>query len=235
MEDLPSKLNDLSEKSAQKNGGSSAQYIQATLALRDDLISVMNLKFDSIHHELNIVKQELQSCKESLKASKEREIQLLKRLESFEGTQKRQSENVKEDFYLVGSSILRDVRDSDISNAKVKCIRGGCIDNVKADIKDLSFVPKTIITQIGGNDLDRADASVEQITSDYAVLFTEVKDKFPETNVIISGLPPRFKDDSIRTKVKDFNSSIQKWANENEIQYIDNEPLSGPRVIQLIF
>ena len=197
MEDLPSKLNDLSEKSAQKNGGSSAQYIQATLALRDDLISVMNLKFDSIHHELNIVKQELQSCKESLKASKEREIQLLKRLESFEGTQKRQSENVKEDFYLVGSSILRDVRDSDISNAKVKCIRGGCIDNVKADIKDLSFVPKTIITQIGGNDLDRADASVEQITSDYAVLFTEVKDKFPETNVIISGLPPRFKDDSM--------------------------------------
>ena len=64
---------------------------------------------------------------------------------------------------------------------------------------------------------------MEQITSDYGVLLTEVKDKFPETNVIISGIPPRFKDDSIRKKVKDFNSSIQKWANENEIQYIDNE------------
>ena len=72
--------------------------------------------------------------------------------------------------------------------------------------------------------LHRLVVTVEQITSDYAVLFTEVKDKFPETNVIISGLPPRFKDDTIRTKVKDFNSSIQKWANENEIQYIDNEP-----------
>ena len=46
---------------------------------------------------------------------------------------------------------------------------------------------KTIITQIGGNDLDRADTSVEQITSDYAVQFTEVKDKFPENNIIIPG------------------------------------------------
>ena len=111
---------------------------------------------------------------------------------------------------------MEDLPLNDLSDAQVKCIRGECIDNVKGKIKELSFVPKTIITQFGGNDhLDRADASVEQLTSDYAVLFTEVKDKFPETNIIISGLPQCFKDDSIRNKV---NSSIYKWENEKEIQ-----------------
>ena len=40
---------------------------------------------------------------------------------------------------------------------------------------------------------------------------------------MISGLPPRFKDDIIRTKVKDFNDAMNKWADQNEIKFIDNE------------
>ena len=35
-----SKLDDLAEKSAQKNGGTSAHYIAANQALRDDLVPV---------------------------------------------------------------------------------------------------------------------------------------------------------------------------------------------------
>ena len=36
-------------------------------------------------------------------------------------------------------------------------------------------------------------------------------------------LPPRFTNEEIRFRVKEFNEAIKKWATENSIQYIDNE------------
>ena len=54
-------------------------------------------------------------------------------------------------------------------------------------------------------------------------MLTEAKERFPESELIVSGLPPRFRDDKIRTKVKDLNESIRSWANENQISFISVE------------
>ena len=61
MEDHSLKLDELSEKSAQKNGGSAANYIVANVALRDDILSILSVKFDSRMNEITSVKQELSS------------------------------------------------------------------------------------------------------------------------------------------------------------------------------
>ena len=79
------------------------------------------------------------------------------------------------------------------------------------------------MTQIGGNDLDKEAASVETVSSEYTLMVVEMTEKFPETNIIVSGLPPRFKNEEIRTKVKDLNEFLKKWAAENKIQFIGNE------------
>ena len=126
---------------------------------------------------------------------------------------------------MVGSSILREVKGTDIINGVVKSIPGGTINDVKKYISEHKNKPKNIITQIGGNDLDNDGTTVESVTTQYELLLTETKNKFPESNVIISGLPPRFGNELIRTKVKDFNRNMKAWSEQNEITYIDNEPI----------
>ena len=49
------------------------------------------------------------------------------------------------------------------------------------------------------------------------------KTKFPESEVIVAGLPPRFSSDEIRTKVKDFNEATKRWCGANNVKFIDNE------------
>ena len=135
--ETPSKLDELSEKSANKNG-QTANYINACQALRDDIISVINMKMAGMAKELTSVKEDLKICKSELLQSKNREEELLKRLSLLEKPSV--NETVKpavsrDDFYLIGSSLLREVEESDILNGKSKCIRGGLIDDVKQDIK----------------------------------------------------------------------------------------------------
>ena len=48
------------------------------MALRDDILSILSVTFDSLMNEITSLKQELSSCKEELKASAIRENKLLK-------------------------------------------------------------------------------------------------------------------------------------------------------------
>ena len=225
-----SKLDDLAEKSAQKNGGTSAHYIAANQALRDDLAVLISNKFDTLINEMKIIKTELTECRAKLNEAKDRELRLLEKVTALENTHKQIglpnnpiSCTDKKDFYLVGSSILREIRVDDISNGTVQCIRGGKINDIQTDVENIDFKPKNIITHVGGNDLDDNDVTVEEVASQYEVLLTSIKEKFPESKVIMSGLPPRFHSDTIRTKVKDFNENMKKWSEKNQIQFIDNE------------
>ena len=76
--------------------------------------------------------------------------------------------------------------------------------------------PKTIITQVGGNDLCEKETSVEKVSNDYDTLVAETKTKFPDARFIISGLPPRFPDEETRCKVKDFNQVTKDWCRVND-------------------
>ena len=235
MDGENSRLNELADRSAQKNGGTSAHYITANQALRDDLVSFMGTKFDKItseiaqlRNEITQVKTELVECKTKLSEASNREKCLLQKvsvLENANVTTKPSADSTKEEFNVVGSSILREVKGTDIINGVVKSIPGDTINDVKKYISEHKNKPKNIITQIGGNDLDNDGTTVESVTTQYELLLTETKNKFPESNVIISGLPPRFGNELIRTKVKDFNRNMKAWSEQNEITYIDNEPI----------
>ena len=52
------------------------------------------------------------------------------------------------------------------------------IETIKSDLMNLKKNPKTIITQIGGNDLCEKETSVEKVSNDYATLVAETKTKF---------------------------------------------------------
>ena len=109
------------------------------------------------------------------------------------------------------------------TNGVVKAIRGGKISDVNKNIQEIKNKPRNIVTQIGGNDLDDDKVTVENVSSEYKLLLTETRNRFPESNIIISGLPPRFNNDTIRAKVKQFNEHMRKWSEQNQIRYVDNE------------
>ena len=211
-----SKLEDLAEKSSQKNG-TPAHYIVASQALKDDLIAFMSVKFDLMQKEIN-------SLKDEVKKSRQRETDLQNQIASLQSKHKTDL-NDKNDIYMVGSSILREVRPTDLLNGTVKAISGGKVQNIKEDIHNLKHQPKIIVTQVGGNDLDTHDGSVEDTISKYTLALTETKDKFPDSKLVISGLPPRHKSVEIRTKVKDYNDEMKKWCETNNMTFINNEEL----------
>ena len=129
-------------------------------------------KFELLHSLVSQSNKELETYKAELADSKERKLKLLDKVQNLEkqvldlqSCQINQPETT-DDFYIVGSSILRDVSPHDIQNGKTKCIRGGKITDVKENIQALESSPKAIITLIGGNDLESKDSSVENVSSE---------------------------------------------------------------------
>ena len=135
MEHEGSKLNELAERLTQRNGGSSQNYIVATQALRDDPVSFLNTKLTSVIQETTsmkteiiTLKTELSECKIKLQKSEESEAQVLEKLVAMEKRNSKLVKNTddpKEDYYIVGSSLSKEVRETDISNGVTKSIPGG--------------------------------------------------------------------------------------------------------------
>ena len=82
-----------------------------------------------------------------------------------------------------------------------------------------------MITQVGGNDLDNETVTVDEVVSDYAVLITEAKTKFPNSKLVVAGIPPRHHSYEIQTKVKDYNEAMDKWCKTNGMDFINNEEM----------
>ena len=54
-------------------------------------------------------------------------------------------------------------------------------------------------------------------------LLTKIRSKFPQADLVVSGIPPRFRTDEIRSKVKEYNVSMKRWCDDNSITFVDNE------------
>jgi hypothetical protein len=213
-----SKLEDLAEKSSQK--GTTACYIAANIALRDDLLGFMCTKFDSLQNQISLLKDEV-------KESRQRELVLQEQIKNLSKTHdsNEQDSTDSNDIYMIGSSILREVQQDDLLNGRVKSISGGHIKDVKENILSLDYKPKVIITQVGGNELEGGTESIDKLVSDYTVTITEAKAKLPDTKIVVAGLPPRHNTIETRTKVKDYNQAMNEWCSANHIDFIDNENL----------
>ena len=74
---------------------------------------------------------------------------------------------------------MREVRETDLDNGKVTCLRGGTIKDTKDEMKNIEFNPKIIITQIGGNDVTKEGTTIKDVSDDYVTLLTELKTKYP--------------------------------------------------------
>ena len=68
-----SKLDELAEKSAGKNGGSTAHYILANQALRDDVFAMFESKLTLLMDHVIKLNDKVATCQKELEDSKARE------------------------------------------------------------------------------------------------------------------------------------------------------------------
>ena len=121
------------------------------------------------------MQQELNDLKEEIKQSRAKEVELLREINTLKSKCRNQNSS-QQDVYLVGSSILREVKPNDLTNGYVKSISGGKVKDIQADILNLEFTPKTIISLVGGNDID-SEREINEVVAEYAL--TNMKEKIP--------------------------------------------------------
>ena len=66
---------------------------------------------------------------------------------------------------------------------------------------------------------------IDNMVSDYAAAITETKTKFPDTKMVVAGLPPHRNAIETRTKIKDYNQSMKEWCRANNMNFGDNQGL----------
>ena len=121
------------------------------------------------------MQQELNDLKEEIKQSRAKEVELLREINTLK-SKCRNHNSSQQDVYLVGSSVLREVKPNDLKNGYVKSISGGKVKDIQADILNLEFTPKTIISLVGGNDID-SEREINEVVAEYAL--TNMKEKIP--------------------------------------------------------
>ena len=119
----------MAEKSAQKNNGNTALAITTNQALLHDILAFLQPKLECIVKELADSKEEVAKCNKRLVESNAREIKLLERINSLE-SKFYCTRNVKEQVYVIGSSVLREMKKNDI----VSSISGGKICDVRKSV-----------------------------------------------------------------------------------------------------
>lgn len=129
---------------------------------------------------------------------------------------KNPSKFISKSTLLVGSSIVKGVRTSELQpNATVRTFPGAKIEDVKAKLGAYDIDNcKTIILHVGGNDAD-SGADPEEFCDRYISLLNSLVTD--DKRIIVSGLLPRQSID-----LEPFNVKLKALCAENDIEYIDH-------------
>ena len=121
-----SKLDEIVEKKA------------GNTTLRDDLISYFDKSLQNWRKIYGKQRKALERSLNELKTARDTEQHLGSRISELEGEVKDGPKtDLTNEFHIVGTSLLRDVKPDDVINGQVKIIRGGKIKDVKDDCRNL--------------------------------------------------------------------------------------------------
>ena len=127
-----------------------------------------------------------------------------------------QRNKIKQQTLLIGSSILKNIKTSDLNDSTaVRTISGATIEKLKDKISDLNIDKcETIIIHVGGNDADHGD-DLETFRDNYEELLDIVADG--SRRVIVSELIPRETVD-----LKPFNETLKSLCADNAVEFVEN-------------
>ena len=131
-------------------------------------------------------------------------------------TEVKKTRSIKQTTLIVGSSLLKNVKVSDLNRSTaVRTFSGAKIDTIKTKLSEYNLDScKTVILQVGGNDAD-SGADLETFSDEYEQLIHSLKEN--DHRVIVSGLLPRETVD-----LSPYNEKLRQLCDTCETEFIDN-------------
>lgn len=123
---------------------------------------------------------------------------------------------IKQSTLLIGSSILKNIKTSELNrNTAVRTISGATIDMMKDKLSNLNTEQcKTIILHVWGNDADQGE-DIESFRENFEELIDTVADGIKR--IIVSGLLPRESVD-----LEPYNETLKSLCADNAVEFVDN-------------
>ena len=135
------------------------------------------------------------------------------------------SQNADKKTLVVGSSIIRDMSESQLVNTDIVCIPGGSISDVTEVISEKPANKYgRVVLVVGGNNCKTNDINKEQnastIVDQYKSLVNLCKQK--ATSVTVSSVCPRIVSADVRTKIDLVNTGLQVMCEDEDVKFVDN-------------
>lgn len=135
----------------------------------------------------------------------------------------------KDSVYVIGTSLtttLGDELDSRGVNASVFTYKGAQIPRIRQRIPHIfpkTKKPTKIVLQCGGNDV--TERNVDDVIDQYEGLIKDVRRECPNSDILLSTVPPRGDDTAILDKIKYLNEYItDRGKNKDRVFAIDVVP-----------
>ena len=122
---------------------------------------------------------------------------------------------------LIGSSLIKDIKEDKLINTKMICIRGASLRNISDELNDLNSTIKNITIVAGENDCS-SDSALKQIETDYNKIIENAKRKC-NGNLMLSSIPPRMDNDKTLTKIEKVNNFIKKRSIQSNCKFINDD------------
>ena len=133
----------------------------------------------------------------------------------------------KKNIIIVGDSIINNIDTKGLGrnhNIKVHSYGGATTRDMVDHIKpSLRSKPDVIIIHAGTNDLTKEEKTIINLQN----IVDDVKSSSPKTEVVISLATTRSDRNGMELKVKNLNEKLEKFANNNKIQIIDNRNIGA--------
>ena len=123
---------------------------------------------------------------------------------------------IKQQTLLIGSSILKNVKISDLGdNIAVRTVSGATVETLKSKLDSLDIENcKTLIIHVGGNDASGGE-ELDTFRDNYETLLESVCDG--TRRVIVSELLPRGDGD-----IEPYNEELRSLCADNAVEFVDN-------------
>ena len=131
-------------------------------------------------------------------------------------TEVKKTKSIKQTTLIVGSSLLKNVKVSDLNRSTaVRTFSGAKIDTIKTKLSEYNLDScKTVILQVGGNDAD-SGTDLETFSDEYEQLIHSLKEN--DHRVIVSGLLPRETVD-----LSPYNEKLRQLCDTCETEFVEN-------------
>lgn len=137
--------------------------------------------------------------------------------------------NLFKNVYIMGDSLMNGLEVYNVLNSN------NLITQVSASLYHLSdntskivrMNPEILILHYGLNHVENVSVQPGRFISLYTKILTKIKDKLPDTRIIVSGIFP-VDTDKARAKryerIDDYNEAIKEMCNQLGVEYLDNTP-----------